>query len=98
LGQQHGLAILLSIFTVVFELTFFVSLFVPWTAPLFFLAGLFFQIGLYVTAGHDFFPHMVLLVLLLFFVTPEWWRSWWTKHVNRYRLRWRRTEQPQQSF
>jgi hypothetical protein len=97
LGQQHGLAILLSIFTVVFELTFFVSLLAPSTAPFFFLAGLFFQIGLYVTAGHDFFPHMVLLVLLLLFGTPQWWRSWWTKYLDRYRFRRRRPEQARQS-
>jgi hypothetical protein len=87
LGQQHGLAILLSVFTVVFELTFFLSLVFPRTAPFFFLAGLFFQIGLYVTAGHDFFPHMVLLVLLLLFLTPEPWEVWWRRVLARFRAR-----------
>jgi uncharacterized membrane protein YphA (DoxX/SURF4 family) len=87
LGQQHGLAVLLSIYTVVFELTFFLSLVFPRTAPFFFLAGLFFQIGLYLTAGHDFFPHMVLLVLLLVFLTPEPWESWWPKFFTRLRSR-----------
>jgi hypothetical protein len=87
LGQQHGLAILLSVYTVVFELTFFLSIIFPRTAPFFFLAGLFFQIGLYLTAGHDFFPHMVLLVLLLAFLTPEPWEIWWRKFWGR--LGWR---------
>jgi uncharacterized membrane protein YphA (DoxX/SURF4 family) len=87
LGQQHGLAVLLSIYTVVFELTFFLSLFFPRTAPFFFLGGLFFQIGLYLTAGHDFFPHMVLLVLLLLFLTPEPWEIWWPKFFDRIRSR-----------
>ena len=34
-----------------------------------------FQVGLYVTAGYDFFQHMVLLGLLLLFLYPAWWRS-----------------------
>lgn len=75
LAQQHELAIGLSYFTIVLELFFFVSLFLPRLAPLFFLAALGFQIGLYVTAGYDFFQHMVLLVLLLIFLYPDWWRS-----------------------
>jgi uncharacterized membrane protein YphA (DoxX/SURF4 family) len=85
LGQQHGLAVVLSIYTVVFELTFVLSLIFPLTAPFFFLAGLFFQIGLYLTAGHDFFPHMVLLVLLLLFLTPEPWQIWWRNVLGRFR-------------
>lgn len=75
LAQQHTLALALSYFTILLELFFFVSLFLPRLAPLFFLAALGFQVGLYVTAGYDFFQHMVLLVLLLVFLYPDWWRS-----------------------
>jgi len=84
LGQQHTLAILLSIFTVLFETFFFVSLILPWTAPFFFITGLFFQIGLFVTAGHTFFQHMVLLVLLLFLLAPPWWQALLNKYFNLY--------------
>ncbi len=80
LGQQHTLSVLLSVFTILFELFFFVSLILPWTAPFFFIGGILFQAGLYVAAGHDFFQHMVLLFLLLLFITPEWWRAWWNKY------------------
>jgi len=75
LAQQHELAVALSVFTILIELFFFVSLFVPRFAPLFILAALGFQIGLYASAGYDFFQHIVLLVLLLFFLRPEWWQS-----------------------
>jgi hypothetical protein len=75
LAQQHTLAIVLSYFTIAFEIFFFVSLFTPRLAPLFFLAALGFQVGLYVSAGYDFFQHMVLLVLLLVFLYPDWWRA-----------------------
>jgi hypothetical protein len=75
LAQQHTLAILLSVFTIVFELFFWVSLVVPrrWL-PAFLLVALMFQVGLYATAGYDFFQHMVLLVLLLLFLEPAWWQ------------------------
>jgi hypothetical protein len=75
LAQQHTLAVALSIFTIALEVGFFVSLFLPRLVPLFLLAALGFQVGLYVTAGYDFFQAMVLLVLLLFFLRPEWWQS-----------------------
>ena len=75
LAQHHTLSILLSVFTIVFELGFFVSLLVPRLAPLILLTGIFFHIGLYAAAGHDFFPHMVLLFLCLMFLDPSWWRS-----------------------
>jgi hypothetical protein len=76
LAQQHGLAVLLSVFTIVFELFFWVALVVPrrWL-PAFLLLALLFQVGLYVTAGYDFFQHMVLLGLLLFFLEPAWWQQ-----------------------
>jgi uncharacterized membrane protein YphA (DoxX/SURF4 family) len=75
LAQQHSLAVALSVFTILLELFFFVSLFLPRLAPLFFLGALAFQVGLYATAGYDFFQHMVLLTLLLFFLYPGWWQS-----------------------
>jgi Vitamin K-dependent gamma-carboxylase len=75
LAQQHTIAVLLSIFTIVFELFFWVSLLVPrrWV-PGFLMVALLFQVGLYVTGGYDFFQHMVLLVLLLLFLNPDWWQ------------------------
>lgn len=76
LAQQHTLAVLLSVFTLAFELFFWLVLIVPrrW-APAFLLVALMFQAGLYATGGYDFFQHMVLLVLLLLFLYPEWWQQ-----------------------
>ena len=82
LGQHHTLCLLLSIFTILFETFFFLSLFFPRAAPFFFINGLFFQIGLYVAAGHPFFQHMVLLLLLLLFIAPPWWRAWLGKYLD----------------
>jgi hypothetical protein len=79
LAGQHELAVALSVCTILLEVFFFVSLFTPRLAPLFFLSALAFQVGLYLAAGYDFFQHMVLLTLLLFFLYPEWWRSWLVK-------------------
>jgi hypothetical protein len=90
LAQHHTAAILLSVFTILFETFFFLSLLVPWAAPLFFLTGIFFHIGLYVTAGHDFYQHMVLNFMLLLFLTPEWWRAWLNRHFGGYLSWWRR--------
>jgi hypothetical protein len=80
LAQQHTLAIVLSVFTIAFELFFWVVLVVPraW-APLLLLAALLFQVGLYLTGGYDFFQHMVLLGLLLLFLYPEWWQRRWVR-------------------
>jgi hypothetical protein len=75
LAQQHELAVALSVFTILLEVFFFVSLFLPRLAPLFFLGALAFQVGLYAAGGYDFFQHMVLLTLLLFFLNQEWWRT-----------------------
>jgi uncharacterized membrane protein YphA (DoxX/SURF4 family) len=74
LGQQHTLAVFLSIFTILFETFFFVSLFFPRLAPFFFIVGIFFHIGLYLTGGHDFFQHITMLFILLVTLTPEYWR------------------------
>lgn len=84
LAQQHGLAVALSVFTILVEVFFFVSLFLPRLAPLFFLGALGFQVGLYVSAGYDFFQHMVLLTLLLFFLYPGWWQSRLNKRGTAY--------------
>ena len=67
LAQQHTLCVLLSIFTIFFELFFFVSLFVPSIGRLFLASGIMFHIGLHLTGGHGFFQHMVLLALILVF-------------------------------
>jgi Vitamin K-dependent gamma-carboxylase len=79
LAQQHDVAVVLSFLTILLEVFFFVSLFLPRLAPLFFLGALMFQVGLYLAAGYDFFQHMVLLTLLLFFLYPAWWRMWLEK-------------------
>ena len=95
-AQHHTLCVLLSIFTVVLELSFFISLFVPRTAPFFLLNALLFQIGLLLTAGHKFYPHMMVLFLLLLFIEPEWWRAPLTKYFGVHLPRWRGQEQAQQ--
>jgi hypothetical protein len=97
LAQQHELAIVLSVFTVLFETFFFLSLFFPRTAPFFFLGGIFFQIGLYFSAAHDFFQHIVMLALLLLFVAPEWWRKLLDRYVGVPLSRWVGQEQAYQS-
>jgi hypothetical protein len=76
LAQQHTLCVLLSIYTIFFELFFFVSIIVPRTAPYFLIGGIFFQLGLYVFSGHAFFQHMVLLTLLLVFFESERCKLW----------------------
>jgi hypothetical protein len=75
-AQQHMLCVFLSVFTMFFELFFFISVLFPRTAPYFFISGIFFHIGLYVTGGHPFFAHMTFLLLLLVFLAPEWWQAW----------------------
>jgi uncharacterized membrane protein YphA (DoxX/SURF4 family) len=72
LAHQHTLCILLAIGTVLFELFYFVSLLVPRTAPLIFFGGILFHLGLYVTAGHPFFEHMLLNATLLLFLNRSW--------------------------
>jgi hypothetical protein len=75
-AQQYTLCVFLSVFTIFFELFFFVSILVSWTAPYFFVGGILFHIGLYLTGGHDFFPHMIFLLMLLVFEKPERWQVW----------------------
>jgi hypothetical protein len=98
LGQQYPLALGLSFFTIIFELFFFLSLIFTRAAPFIFVVGIFFQLGLYLTAGHPFFQHMVLLTLLLLFVTPQWWQAWVDKYLGIHLSRWGRQEQAQQQL
>jgi hypothetical protein len=76
LAQQHTLAVLLSVFTILLEVFFWVSLLVPrrWV-PAFLLTALLFQFGLYLSGGYDFFQQMLLLLLLLLFLEPSWWQA-----------------------
>jgi uncharacterized membrane protein YphA (DoxX/SURF4 family) len=76
LAGHHTLCVLAAIFTIVFETFFFVSLLLPRTAPLFFLAGIGFHAALYLTSAQPFFPHMTLLLILLVCLDPQWWRAW----------------------
>ncbi len=87
LAQQHTLCIFLSIFTVLFELFFFVSLIVRQTTPYFLVGGILFQLGLYVMARHDFFQHIILLTLLLVFLDHDRWVIWLDKGKQLFTLR-----------
>jgi len=75
-AQQHTLCILLSVGTILFELFFFVSLFLPRAAPLFFLGGIFFHTGLYFVAGHPFWQFIMLNAILLLFLDPQRTPRW----------------------
>lgn len=72
MAEHHTLCILLSVGTLVFELFYFVSLFLPRIAPLFFIGGILFHVSLYLTAGHPFFEHILLNAILLLFLDREW--------------------------
>jgi hypothetical protein len=72
LSQQYVLCVILAVLTILFEVFYFVSILVPRSGPLFFVGGIFFHIGLYVTAGHPFFQHIVMNALLLFFLDRDW--------------------------
>jgi uncharacterized membrane protein YphA (DoxX/SURF4 family) len=79
LAHQHTLCIFLSIATILFETFFFVSLFVPRLAPYFFAGGILFHLGLFVTAGHPFFEHMLLNTTLLLLNDPKWFPALWRR-------------------
>lgn len=95
LAGHHTLCIVLAVFTILFETFFFVSLFLPRLAPLFFLAGVSFHVALYLTTAQPFFPHITLLSILLVCLQPEWWRAWVNK-LEGYLSRWRKPAQVQQ--
>jgi len=79
MAQQPTLCRLLSVYTIVFELFFFVSVVMPSTARYVLLSGIVFQIGLYAVSGHPFFEHLVLLILLFGFFEAERGRLWLKK-------------------
>ena len=83
LAGHHTLCVLLSVATILFELFFFVSLLLPRAAPFFFLSGMLFHTGLFITAGHPFFEHIFLNGLLLLFLDPEWFQTWLHKLDSR---------------
>jgi hypothetical protein len=74
LAQQHTLAILLSIGTVMFELGFGLSLFLPRWKTLFFAAALAFHVGLHLVGGHGFFGHMAVVLILFLCYDAPWLR------------------------
>ncbi len=72
LAQHYWLCVILGIGTILFEVFYFVSLFMPRMAPLFFIGGIFFHIGLWATSGHPFFPHITMNFILLLCLDREW--------------------------
>ncbi len=72
LAQSYVLCVILAVFTLLFELGYFVSLFLPRLAPLIFAGAIGFHISLYLTAGHPFFEHMVMNAILLLFLDRDW--------------------------
>jgi hypothetical protein len=91
LAGHHTLCIILAVMTILFETFFFLSLFVPRAAPLFFLAGILFHLGLWVTTAQPFYQHMTLLFILLVCLDPGWWRVW-VNNLQSYIARWRKPE------
>ena len=83
LAHQHTLCILLAIGTILFETFFFVSILIPRAAPLFFVGGILFHVGLYVVAGHPFFEHIVMNAILLLFLDPEWFPAQVNRLISR---------------
>jgi len=77
MAHQHTLCILVSIATILFETFFFVSLFLPRLAPLFFAGGILFHLMLYLTSGHPFFEHMLLNATLLVCYDPVRFNTLW---------------------
>jgi uncharacterized membrane protein YphA (DoxX/SURF4 family) len=70
IAEHHYLCVLLGVATIAFETFYFVSLFLPRLAPLFFLGGVMFHFGLWVAAGQPFYQHMVMNAILLLFLRP----------------------------
>jgi hypothetical protein len=67
LAQQHTLCILLSVGTVVFEVFFFLTLFIPRTIPYFITAGTLFHTFIFITMAAPFFQHIILYSVFLEF-------------------------------
>jgi hypothetical protein len=75
-AQHYWLCVALSVGTVIFEVGYFLSLVVPRIAPLWFLGGVFFHIGLYYVAGHPFYQFILLNLLLFLFLDPARLPGW----------------------
>jgi Vitamin K-dependent gamma-carboxylase len=87
MAHQHTLCILMSIGTILFETFFFVSLFLPRVAPLFFAGGILFHLMLYLTSGHPFFEHMLLNATLLVCYDPVRFDALWQRITSLLRFR-----------
>jgi hypothetical protein len=87
MAHQHTLCILVSIGTILFETFFFVSLFLPRVAPLFFAGGILFHLMLWLTSGHPFFEHMLLNATLLICYDPVRFNAIWDWITRLLRLR-----------
>jgi hypothetical protein len=75
IAEHHTLCVLLGVATIAFETFYFVSLFLPRLAPLFFLGGVMFHFGLWVAAGQPFYQHMVMNAILFLFLDPAGLRA-----------------------
>ncbi len=71
LAQNHTLCLWLSIGTILFELFFFISFFVPRTLPYFLVGGALLHIGIYATMDAPFFEYIVLYSVFLNFAFFE---------------------------
>ena len=94
-AEHYTLCVLLAVFTLLFEVFYFVSIIVPRAAPLIFIGGIFFHIGLYATSGHPFFQHIVMNALLLLFLDREWFPARLTQ-LDALVSRWRAGAEAQQ--
>jgi hypothetical protein len=83
LAHYHSLCVLLAIGTILFEVFYFVSILVPRAARPIFVGAILFHLGLYVFSGHPFFEHIILNVLLLLFLDPEWFPAQVNKLTSR---------------
>jgi uncharacterized membrane protein YphA (DoxX/SURF4 family) len=66
-AQQHTLCLLLSIFTILFEVFFFLVLLIQSAVYYFLIAGVIFHIGIYVMMGAPFFQHIFLYAVFIDF-------------------------------
>ena len=81
MAEHHTLCILLSVGTLVFELFYFVSLFLPPNSPPCSSSAASCSTFRLLSdeAGHPFFEHILLNAILLLFLD----REWFTNQVNR---------------
>jgi uncharacterized membrane protein YphA (DoxX/SURF4 family) len=67
LAQQHTLCVLLSVGTILFEVFFFLTLFIPRIIPYFIIAGTLFHTFIFITMAAPFFQHIILYSVFLEF-------------------------------